>query len=369
MLSGLEAAHELTDDDGNPLLIVHRDVSPQNVLVGVDGNAKLTDFGVARATSRLSVTRAGQLKGKVAYMAPEQARGDAAVDHRADVFAAGVVLWEVLVGRPMFRAEEEVQLLAKVLDGQRDSPSSLVPGLEGFDHVVMRGLAMDPSQRWSTAREMARALEACGPLATPSEVGEWVESLAGERLAERATVISRIESQTGIPMPSAENVQREISSQVSNVRPTVSVAEAERQRAEAVSGDSAPARGTVAPGRALAVGGTAALVGILLAVVVATVLRRAPAAETAPAASAILAVPVAPTASQPVPSIDIDQLRPVTDPSPTAATDAPVKPRVQPPRVVPAGPAPAPAPAKRPGCDPPYTIDSDGVKHYKRECN
>ena len=95
MLAGLEAAHELPDCTADPLTS------------GVDGNAKLTDFGVARATSRLSITRSGQLKGKVAYMAPEQARGDAAVDHRADVFAAGVVLWEVLAGRRLFKAEGE----------------------------------------------------------------------------------------------------------------------------------------------------------------------------------------------------------------------------------------------------------------------
>ena len=116
MLAGLHAAHELKDDDGKPLGIVHRDVSPQNVLVGVDGSSRLTDFGVARATSKLSTTRTGQLKGKLAYMAPEQARGAKDIDRRADVFAAGVVLWEVLACRRLFKGDGEADTLNKVLN-------------------------------------------------------------------------------------------------------------------------------------------------------------------------------------------------------------------------------------------------------------
>ena len=115
VLAGLHAAHELADDDGKPLGIVHRDVSPQNILIGVDGSARLTDFGVARATSKLSTTRTGQLKGKLAYMAPEQARGAKDIDRRADVFAAGVVLWEALEGRRLFKGDGEADTLNKVL--------------------------------------------------------------------------------------------------------------------------------------------------------------------------------------------------------------------------------------------------------------
>ncbi|MGH7434406.1 MAG: serine/threonine-protein kinase, partial [Polyangiaceae bacterium] len=160
MLAGLEAAHELTDDDGNPLLIVHRDVSPQNVLVGVDGNAKLTDFGVARATSRLSVTRTGQLKGKVAYMAPEQARGDTEVDHRADIFAAGVVLWEVLVGRRLFKGDGEAQTLNKVLTDPIPAVGSAWPGVPpSLEAITARALERDRTIRYGTARELAEDLE------------------------------------------------------------------------------------------------------------------------------------------------------------------------------------------------------------------
>src|SRR3954470_10503493 len=115
MLSGLHAAHELRDEHGNPTELVHRDVSPQNVLVGIDGNTRITDFGVARAASRLSATRAGQLKGKIAYMAPEQAVGDPSVDRRADIFSSGIVLWEVLAARRLFKAENEAATLSRVI--------------------------------------------------------------------------------------------------------------------------------------------------------------------------------------------------------------------------------------------------------------
>jgi serine/threonine protein kinase len=114
MLAGLHAAHELKDEAGQPTSLVHRDVSPQNLLVGVDGVCRITDFGVARAATRLAGTRVGQLKGKIAYMAPEQALGQTDLDRRADVFAAGIVLWEVLAGRRLFKSENEAATLSRV---------------------------------------------------------------------------------------------------------------------------------------------------------------------------------------------------------------------------------------------------------------
>ncbi len=112
-LAGLHAAHELRDDHGDPVHLVHRDVSPQNVLVGSDGVARITDFGVARAASRLTATRVGQLKGKIAYMAPEQAAGVEELDRRADVFSAGIVVWEALASRRLFKAENEAATLSR----------------------------------------------------------------------------------------------------------------------------------------------------------------------------------------------------------------------------------------------------------------
>ncbi len=194
MLSGLEAAHELTDDDGNPLLIVHRDVSPQNVLVGVDGNARLTDFGVARATSRLSVTRSGQLKGKVAYMAPEQARGDGAIDHRADVFAAGVVLWEVLAGRRLFKGDGEAQTLNKVLSDTIPSVQSVWPAVPAaLEAIAAKALERDRTARYQSALELAEDIETAsrglGVHGTTKDVASYLDSALGPEITSQREAV------------------------------------------------------------------------------------------------------------------------------------------------------------------------------------
>lgn len=114
-LSGLAAAHGLKDDSGEPVMLVHRDVSPHNIIVGVDGISRLTDFGIAKADVRLSSTREGQFKGKVAYMSPQQAKYGAA-DQRADLFSLGVVLWETLTGRRLFLGETNADTLYRILE-------------------------------------------------------------------------------------------------------------------------------------------------------------------------------------------------------------------------------------------------------------
>ncbi|MGH7280352.1 MAG: serine/threonine-protein kinase, partial [Polyangiaceae bacterium] len=114
-LHGLHAAHEARNERGEPLNIVHRDISPQNILVGTDGVARVLDFGVAKAAGRIQTTREGQLKGKLAYMAPEQLSGD--VSRKTDVYAAAVVLWEALTGRRLFTGENEAAILGKVISG------------------------------------------------------------------------------------------------------------------------------------------------------------------------------------------------------------------------------------------------------------
>jgi len=158
-LAGLHAAHELTEKDGTALDLVHRDVSPHNILVGADGIAKITDFGVARASARLTSTRGGQLKGKIAYMPPEQGRGDA-IDRRADIYAAGVVLWECLVGRRLFRAEHDGALVALVLAGATIAPREIISFVpEEIDAVCMKALACNPADRYASAAEFADALE------------------------------------------------------------------------------------------------------------------------------------------------------------------------------------------------------------------
>ena len=194
VLAGLHAAHELADDDGKPLGIVHRDVSPQNILIGIDGSARLTDFGVARATSKLSTTRTGQLKGKLAYMAPEQARGAKDIDRRADIFAAGVVMWEALEGRRLFRGDGEADTLNKVLyepipaleDAVRVVPRDIETALEG-------ALDRERLRRFSTAAAFADALERAAQdtaeVATHKDVAAYLDEILGEDiLNQRETV-------------------------------------------------------------------------------------------------------------------------------------------------------------------------------------
>jgi serine/threonine protein kinase len=194
VLHGLHAAHEATTETGRPLEIVHRDVSPQNVLVGVDGVARVLDFGIARATVRLENTREGIVKGKLAYMAPEQL-GGTVVDRRADVYAAGVLLWEMTTGHRLFVREDGGHVMVeKLLRGAIEAPSVHAPGTPRLlDAIVLHALARDREQRFATAREMALALERIGPLAPASEIGLWVESLAAEALGERDVRLRQVE--------------------------------------------------------------------------------------------------------------------------------------------------------------------------------
>ena len=194
VLHGLHAAHEATGEDGAPLHVVHRDVSPQNILVGIDGIPRLVDFGVAKAAGRAHSTREGTIKGKVAYMAPEQIRG-AAATRLMDIYGSAVVCWEMLTGARLFDADNDVTVLERAMNMTVEAPSKLVPSLSAaLDSVVLRGLERDPDKRFRTAKEMARALEDATPIASNSRVGEWVETVAGDSLAKRAAKVAEIES-------------------------------------------------------------------------------------------------------------------------------------------------------------------------------
>jgi eukaryotic-like serine/threonine-protein kinase len=196
VLAGLHAAHEARDEGGQPLDIVHRDVSPQNVIVGVDGVPRVVDFGVARAAGRLHTTEHGQIKGKLAYMAPEQLTM-AKMDRRVDVFAAAAVLWEGLVGQRLFGGDNPGATVANVLDKEIVAPSAINPDVPApIDAIVLRGLARHPDLRFSTAREMASALEQACPPATAREIGEWVQREAGEAVRARASLVADVESRS-----------------------------------------------------------------------------------------------------------------------------------------------------------------------------
>jgi len=197
-LRGLHAAHEAKGEGGNPLGIVHRDVSPQNLLVSADGTTRVVDFGVAKAAGRLQYTQTGQLKGKPRYMAPEQLTGkkDHPIDRRTDVFSMAIVLWELLSGRRMFDGITDLDVLNQVLSMPFTSPSEhnrlVSPALA---LAVLKGLERSADRRHATARDFARSIEAAMPrgLASQDAIGDWVSSIAGKRLAAIEKRIREIE--------------------------------------------------------------------------------------------------------------------------------------------------------------------------------
>lgn len=153
---GLHHAHKLTDRTGRALKLVHRDVTPHNILLSFDGAVKLTDFGIAKAGNKLS--QAGSLKGKFAYMSPEQSRGDD-IDARSDIFALGIVLWELLTGGRLFEADSDVALLRVVQTRAIVPPRRLNPDVpEALDRIVIKALDRDVANRFQTAQELERAL-------------------------------------------------------------------------------------------------------------------------------------------------------------------------------------------------------------------
>jgi serine/threonine-protein kinase len=200
-LEGLHAAHEATSDSGQPLGLVHRDVSPQNVHVGVDGVPRLLDFGIAKATNRVQETRTDQIKGKIAYMSPEQL-ANGPIDRRADVYSASVVLWECLAGRRLFLAEDVPSLVYAIIHEAVSPPSAWAPGIsKELDAVVMKGLEREATRRWSSANEMALALEAALRPASAREIGRWVENVAHSALDSRKALVRRIECETSSTVP------------------------------------------------------------------------------------------------------------------------------------------------------------------------
>lgn len=347
-LQGLHAAHEAIDEKGRPLGLVHRDMSPQNVLVGVDGTARVLDFGVARAEGRLQTTREGQVKGKILYMPPEQLAAQP-VTRTADIYAAGVVLFEALTGIRMFAGEDDTAAISRILKNDIRVPGEVAAELEPFDAICRRATAADPLHRFPSAREMALELERVIPPASNAEVGAWVERLALANLDARAKKVAEIESSTSItgappPMPS--------------------ISDASSSRVQATTGrrsDRPP------PKTSKAVVGALIAAGVLLvgaAIFIAYLLGTrgnngavAALPTDAPKASASVAAPPTVTATTP-PSAT------ATTPPPSTATAA----------ATPTASAitrPTATVAVKPAinCNPPWTIDKQGHKHFIPECN
>lgn len=355
-LHGLHAAHEATDERGEALGLVHRDVSPQNVIVGVDGVARVLDFGVAKARGLSQTTKAGGIKGKVGYMPPEQLYGER-VDRRADVYASGVVLWEMLTGKRLFAGEEGEDALALALTAPVSRPSihnELVD--DELDRIVLRALDRERDKRFATAQQMADAVVAVVSPAQPSKVAAWVRELAGDVIEQRGRMVAEIEAH---PDPDHEEEVTGGSADPSD-------------RGTSLLDDSLPAtlaqssQPSFGPGRTLLpvviLVAAAALLAAAVLIAGAIWLRPGPAAPTplagtnaVPAASSTARL--AATASAPAAAASSSA------PAEAASAEVPAQPKhTAPPRVV------RPTPAPKPDCNPPWEIDAKGHRRYKREC-
>jgi serine/threonine-protein kinase len=234
---GLHAAHELRAPDGSCAEVVHRDVSPQNIFVLYEGMAMVVDFGIALSRDRLvERTATGELRGKIAYMAPEQL-GQKPIDRRADVFALGVVLWELTLGRRLFKRATEVDTLVAAMSAPIPRPSELSPNYPAsLEQIVMRALARDPAERFATAGEMGRELDryiaSTGEPCGPPEVADFMKALFRDRIEERerllghvahGPVVAEIELQT--PSPDAARLPARPSMATMRLQPVTGDAE------------------------------------------------------------------------------------------------------------------------------------------------
>ena len=274
VLSGLHAAHEATNESGEPLGIVHRDVSPHNILVGTDGVARVLDFGIAKAAGRMHQTRGAQVKGKLRYMPAEQMLARQ-VTRAADVYAASVVLWEALTGQRLFDGENDAQVMMQVLERHHPPPSSVRRDIPpALDEIVVRGLQHNPEDRFPTAKAMAYALENAVAPVKRSAVTDWVLATVGDAIGQREARVAAVERAPSSSEPSIEALEtsstgsqivelprRTLPAGVTDV-PTGS-------HVGSVSRSVKPSQSAAADARSkrllLGIGGAAALLGLLLA--------------------------------------------------------------------------------------------------------
>lgn len=339
-LCGLQAAHDAVGPDGRRLNLVHRDVSPHNLLVGTDGRTKLTDFGVAKAVGRLRSTRDGSLKGKIPYMSPEQL-GTQPLDARSDVYATAVVLWEMLTGRQMFDADTDVALIGKAMRGATVRAADVVPNLpHALDAALWRALSRNPGRRYPTAIAFADALVAAVGPGDRGSVASWLSGRGHTELESREQIVKRMR-RTGSAVESSP----------------------------ALTADST---GTTSAHRSFPLAlVAAALFGVTaLGVAFSFSLSRSarPAEELHdPPEPVATTTPAAPTvATEPT-----DRAVPSTAAEPKAApamasADSPRR-RSSAPAIRQGTATGRTADPKR-VCDPPYSIDTNGDKHFKPEC-
>ncbi len=336
VLHGLHAAHEATGDDGALLGLIHRDVSPQNILVGKDGSARLLDFGIAKAAGRSQTTGEGIIKGKRGYMAPEHLLGQTC--RGSDVYSAAVVLWEMIAQQRLFPDDDSV--VGRLSGRAVASPFAGVPTHAWPDHtmlasIVLRGVAHEPSQRFATAREMAIALEPLG-IATAREVGEWVESVGRVELQERAHLVSSVESAPSEASMGDVSSTMPLDGDTRDARDSA----ASVMHVELTASESASPRKSGAWRRAAAVPVLA-----LLAIFVWLLLRRPTVTTAAAPVSESVASATVPPSIEPVPALAAIP--------PVATSSAVVRVRPHAKRATPCAP---------------YIIDSHGRKQFNEAC-
>lgn len=358
LLLGLHEAHEARDDEGAPLAIVHRDVSPQNVLVGLDGLARVLDFGVAKARQNTHLSNDNEIKGKIPYMPPEQLFGEA-LDHKVDVYAAGVTLWEALVCQRLFDGPSETALVRKISEDPIAPPSSRTPAVPpAIDAVVMKALARDPSARHESALAMAQALAAVVALPTRTEVSAWVRQHVAPR---------EIPSGGKLPAVSVVLSQPALPARVEDVVTEAATVIAVLEKASALR-PSAKRPPAMRPGRRarLALGLGACAIALAAIGVVRNARSATPSRPVALAPPPVALVPPPPPAAStvPAPTVAVPEKKEPPKPAPRVVKAAPA------PRAAPSAAAePEPAKTEKPkDCRIPFTIDENGHKHYRVEC-
>jgi eukaryotic-like serine/threonine-protein kinase len=359
-LYGLHAAHEAKSEEGEPLHLVHRDVSPHNILVGIDGVPRVLDFGVAKALGRTQSTQSGQLKGKLAYMSPEQIHGS--VSRASDVYSASVVLWETLTGRRLFAGDNEAVVMDKVLSGSTPTPSSVVPDLPpAFDAITMRGLDRHPAKRFATAREMALAIEEASPMWSPSKVGAWVEEHARATLELRREQVAAIESSSArreVRLPETTSADEGATRQEKAGASATSVTRTELSSSSSLR-PSQRSQGSAGGRRVVWL----ALVAAVSAAAGALAFRLAGRAAPPSVTQAPSRLPAVAASFEPMASASSTASAPIAWGTESSAEPAPSASGSASPRRPSRGATPPPG-----TCDPPWYIDSRGLRVFKKDC-
>ena len=384
ILAGLHAAHETRDEAGTHLGIVHRDVSPQNILLSIDGTPKLVDFGIAKASLSSHITREGVLKGKVGYMAPEQVRGSVTVG--SDLYSLGVVLWECLANRRLHQGQSDAEILVKVLTEDVPNLTHVLNGasmaeprwreIQALEAVIMRALARSSDDRFASAADMLHELSSVVQPAQPFDIAAWLRDHSGEYLVDRDRLLAQEETswrhwQTSRPDPLET---RSAPPTRSEMRPTSQVSD--------IVSKPPPFR----VGRRTAI--AAALFGVLAsaALILFGLRHVAPETPARVAASTPGASEASPQPGLPPPSPTTANIGPATPPPLPELTG--YEPRVEPkadtahhaapwyPPWAPAQPSARALPSAQPAvtasaaaknCDPPFYFEG-GRKVFKREC-